>query len=332
MEVAIRDTAMGEEVFTIKDATHFGKIQGQALAWSADGSTLAVANQLGDIRFWSAAPRTEEAQAARRATWSDYALKWHRRAARDAERERRWFAAAFHLSRVIEACPTDGVLFAHRGRANAQMERWAVAEHDLGRAIELDRAETFETRYQHALLLRRKGDLPGYRKSVAFLFKRWADTKDAEVARRLLQAYVLDDKRAAKRELVERLTRVMLTANDVVIDLHVRGWRRPRLEKGRTYAQLRQLLKTFGRLKQEKKAWLTWPYLPLVCERLGDEYAAGFWLDQAARQIEGDRWTLIEKIEGRRPIQDGDEVGWDDVLALDLLRREIDALLKKAGR
>jgi hypothetical protein len=209
------------------------------------------------------------------------------------------------------------------------MARWAGAEDDLGRAIALDRAETFETRYQHALLLRRKGDLPGYRKSVAFLFERWGDTKDAEVARRLLQAYLLDGERAAKRESLERLTRVVLTANDVVISLSVAGG--PQLEKPRTYAELRQLLKTVGR-KQEKEVRLTWPYLPLVCERLGDEYEAGFWLDQAARQIEGDRWTLIEKIEGRRPDFGGDEVGWDDVLALDLLRQEIDALLKKAGR
>jgi hypothetical protein len=72
----------------------------QALAWTADGSTLAVGDEFGDVRFWSAAPRTPEIQAARRAAWGDYALKWHQRAAREAERDKDPFAAAFHLSRV----------------------------------------------------------------------------------------------------------------------------------------------------------------------------------------------------------------------------------------
>jgi hypothetical protein len=57
----------------------------------------------------------DEVQAARRVAWSDYALDWHRRAARDAERERHWFAAAFHLSRAIDATPADGSLLMRRG-------------------------------------------------------------------------------------------------------------------------------------------------------------------------------------------------------------------------
>jgi WD40 repeat protein/tRNA A-37 threonylcarbamoyl transferase component Bud32 len=100
MEVNLWDTAMGQEVFTLKNASVFSGSELEALAWSADGSTLAVGDEYGDIRIWTAAPRTADDQAARRAAWDDYALNWHRRAARDAEREGNPFAAAFHRARL----------------------------------------------------------------------------------------------------------------------------------------------------------------------------------------------------------------------------------------
>jgi WD40 repeat protein len=122
LEVVLWDTATGQEVFVLKSVSGFGKSPVQSLAWSADGSTLTVANQAGEVLFWSAAPRTEKLQMARRADWEDYALSWHRRAARDAEREQHWFAAAFHLSRVLEAGPADHELFLRWGLAKALAE------------------------------------------------------------------------------------------------------------------------------------------------------------------------------------------------------------------
>jgi WD40 repeat protein len=328
-EVTLWDTTMGQQVFAFEGASRFDPIDVSALAWSADGSTLAAADSFGHVRLWSAAPRTEEIQAARRAAWSDYALGWHHRAARDCERQRQWFATAFHLSRVIDAGPADGSLFLRRGLANAQMERWSQAADDFGRAIELNRIETFGTRYRHALLLRRKGDLPGYRRAVAFLVERWGDTTDARIARGLLQAYLLDGEKALERDWVERLVRVILSAAPgiVTVPRHFGT----RLEEARSYAELRRLLNAPD-LKEEKQARLTWLYWPLLCERLGDKYEAQFWLGQAVQQIEWDRRTLIDKIEGRLGVAADEKVGWDDVLALDLLRREIDGLLKKAGR
>jgi tetratricopeptide (TPR) repeat protein len=305
-------------------------VQVRALAWGDDGSTLAAADTDGTVRLWSARPRTEEAQDARRAAWDNYALGWHGRSARDAERQRQWFAAAFHLSKAIDAGPADGGLFLRRGLANAHAERWAEAADDFGRAIELDRLDTFETRYRHALLLRGKGDMPGYRKAVAYLTEHWGDTADPKVARRLLQALVLDGERAVERKPVERLTRAVLSGPGVVDTVAVDGVG-TRLDTASTYAEALRLLTAVG-AKDEKQARLTWLFLPLVCEKLGDDYQAAFWLGQAARQIKGDRWMLVEKIEGRLGVAVGEEVTWVDLLELDLLKKGIDALLAKAAR
>jgi hypothetical protein len=160
----------------------------------------------------------------------------------------------------------------------AQTERWAEAADDLGRAVALDRIETFEMRYQHTLLLRKKGDMPGYRKAVAFLRERWGDTRDAKIARRLLQASLLEGEKAVDRKSVERLVQVLLSWNRLVLTV-------PARREAGTYAELRQLLKSVGMKQDNQNLYLTWPYFPLVCERLGDEYGADFWLRQVARQI-----------------------------------------------
>ena len=106
-EVALWDTATGQEVFTFKCPSCFANSTVMALAWSADGSTLAIADEFGDLQFWNAAPRSEQVQEARRAAWGDYARDWHHRAAQDAERGSRWFEAAFHLRQLLAAQPAE---------------------------------------------------------------------------------------------------------------------------------------------------------------------------------------------------------------------------------
>jgi WD40 repeat protein len=326
-ELTLWDTGTGQQVFAFEGTSLRGAAQGGTLLWSADGSTLAARDTANHVRLWSATPRTEAVQAAGRAAWGDYSLGWHRRAAWDSEREKHWFAAAFHLSQVIGAGPAGGSLFLRRGLANAQAERWAQAADDFGRAIELDRIDTFQTRFRQALLLRRKGDLPGYRRAVAFLLERWGDTADAKVARRLLQVYLLDGEKPLDRRQAERFVRVILSKDEIAVTVPVRFG--TRLEKAKDYAELRQLLKTIG-TKKEKEAG-TWIFFPFLCERLGDDYEATFWLDRAPETIAASRKHLIDVIEGRVNQFERGEVSWEDVLVLDLLQREIDALRKKAG-
>jgi hypothetical protein len=75
-------------------------------------------------------------------------------------------------------------------------------------------------------------------------------------------------------------------------------------------------------MNQEEEVHLSWPYYFLVCERVGDDYEAMFWLRQAAARIGEDRRSFIgpEGYRDRRPGM------WEYVLALDLLKQEIDML------
>jgi WD40 repeat protein len=334
-DMTLWDTTTGQRMFTLEGASGRNPAVAPGESrdlvwsiWSTDGSTVAAADRTGVIRFWSAAPRTEEVQRARRAAWKNCALDWHRASARDAEWQRHGFAAAFHLSRQIDVVPAEGSLFLRCGLANAQAERWAEAAKDFGKAIEIDRIETFETRYRHALLQRWKGDLPGYRRAVAFLLERWGNTKDPKVACRLMQASLLDGEKAVDRKSVEQFVQVMLSANDVAVTVAEKFG--TRLEHARTYAELRNLLKRVG-MNKEQNARLSCLYFPLLCDRLGDDYEAPFWLGRVAVQIPEARHYYVEVIEGRVNVHDRGNVSWENLLELDLLQRATDALLKKAG-
>jgi hypothetical protein len=56
---------------------------------------------------------------------------WRQQQAAEAEGVNRWFAAAFHLSRLIEAEPADPSLYARRRTAHIRQGHWAKAAVDL---------------------------------------------------------------------------------------------------------------------------------------------------------------------------------------------------------
>src|SRR5262249_55587093 len=58
---------------------------------------------------------------------SPNAERWHPACAREAEGDRDWFAALFHLTRLLQQRPEDGDLLGRRGQAYAQLKRWSEA-------------------------------------------------------------------------------------------------------------------------------------------------------------------------------------------------------------
>src|SRR5262249_54875943 len=93
-----------------------------AAAASPDGRRLAFAGRDGSVLvFGRTVPDAEELSA--RAAFARPDPAWHAAEAARYERERRWFAAAFHLDRLLAVRPHDAAALVRRGRARAELGR-----------------------------------------------------------------------------------------------------------------------------------------------------------------------------------------------------------------
>jgi hypothetical protein len=117
------DVASGKPLAVLRG--HDGWVA--AVAFSPDGSRLATASHDGTARLWIGRESPEDQEKR----WREQQRLWRRQQAAGAERGGRWFTAAFHLSRLIEAEPADASLYARRCKAHALQGQWAQAAADL---------------------------------------------------------------------------------------------------------------------------------------------------------------------------------------------------------
>jgi tetratricopeptide (TPR) repeat protein len=93
-------------------------------------------------------------------------LAWHRLESYLAEQRKDWFAARWHLDRLIAGNPRLGILYARRLQAHAELDDLDSADADCRKAIER-KVNTRTLWYHHALLRLRAGDAAGYRRACA---------------------------------------------------------------------------------------------------------------------------------------------------------------------
>jgi WD40 repeat protein len=152
--VKLWDVPTGAEAFTL------GGRMGEVLsvAFRPDGRQLAAAGREGRIKVWDVEVPREE----RTARVVDSVRAWHRSTTANSERDRQWFAAAFHLDRLIDAQPGEGALYMRRIQALAEQGQWDPAEAECARAA--GRGGAIEdVLYLQAVLRLRAGDRAGYR-------------------------------------------------------------------------------------------------------------------------------------------------------------------------
>ncbi len=164
-EVRLWDTAAGRQLAILEGNT--GTVH--SVAFSPDGGRLASGSEDGTVRLWDAASGKQLAvlkgqgrvnsvafspDGGRLTSISDKMARqwmafenpknqdkrrrlWREQQTAAAEKERRWFAAAFHLSRLIDANPAAAALYARRCNAEFHLGRWQPAAVDLLQALAL---------------------------------------------------------------------------------------------------------------------------------------------------------------------------------------------------
>jgi tetratricopeptide (TPR) repeat protein len=258
---------------------------------------------------------------------------WHREQADRHEKAGDWFAAVFHLNRLLEVQPADAELRQRRAKVVAA----AVAKD----------SKDWLALAAHARLCLAAGDRAGYRKACATLAQASA-AKDgphpADVARLCsLAPEAVKDldplvRKAAKRAADKRASP---TDRTILGGLLVRA--------GRAKEAVNQLEEAvrqrgnFGAVHEEL-------YLALAYHRLGKKEKARRWLGKATAWLDSPLQSVqaagvlasgrqgpaaaLMALKAASPLMDlrGRGLGWEAWLELEVLRREAENLLKKQPR
>jgi eukaryotic-like serine/threonine-protein kinase len=175
--VKLWDTDTGQELLTLAGQT----APIQKVLFSTDGNRLLAAGSGGRILVWdAAAPRLRGRGPPQRGGRPD----WYSSQAAQFEAAGEWFAAAWHLGRVLDGDLKNGTVLARRAWAHAEDGQWGKAEVDSAQAVALgqDVAALEENHWRLAWLRAHLGDAEERRRVCARLLERHGDTRTARLA------------------------------------------------------------------------------------------------------------------------------------------------------
>jgi WD40 repeat protein/tRNA A-37 threonylcarbamoyl transferase component Bud32/tetratricopeptide (TPR) repeat protein len=333
---------------------------GDGLVFSADGERILLLNAEGKARAWDLAAASEPAgdllERARllcghwrspggamlplepaecRQRWTDLraehpdewspraaeeVLTWHEQEADIAEKAKDWFAARWHLDRLIPAYPKQWNLYRRRAAAHAERDEWPAAAADLDRALALrpwdgkSPEEYANLASEDALVRLALGDTDGYRERCSRLLKQLGGTDDAAAGNTVAwTCAVAPDALPSYTALADLAKRTLAPAAK---DANARNtWAAVLLRFGDAAGAVRRLDEAVA-LRQTGDADPTdWLLLALAHHRLSQDDKARGFLEQAARWMDSESRMAT--------------LSWDQRLALRHLRQEAEKALPK---
>jgi WD40 repeat protein/tRNA A-37 threonylcarbamoyl transferase component Bud32 len=338
------DARTGQELLTLA-----GPIRAIASpTFSPDGLRLAVSGDDGRVRLYEAPRDVAAWQEQRRRAAADGALEWHRAQADEHERGSAWFAAAFHLSRLIRAEPR-GTLFLRRGVALVRLGKADEARQDFEKAlapgggltpVEQAEAQAELGRYEAAanlltaaadapnappavwsrlaLLRLHLGDRAGSAAACATIIRRFGRSQAAPTASEVARACALTPSAVADLRPVVDLVWSAVQAEARDLDLARSGAPSPDLRAG-----LGAVLCRAGK-HREAIAELT----EAVKLRGGNATATDLLFLALAHHCLGQADEARRRLEqAARTIDQGAPVGWEERLRRQALRREAERIV-----
>jgi len=287
-------------------------------------------------------PRTAEEDA-----------RWHRQEATASEIAQDWYAAAWHLSRLLEGSarddpellarrawaygaqarwqlaaqdwaqvtalrPTDGTAYRERGSARAELGQWHKAVVDYAKVVELQPDDPVDWE-RYALLLVQVGDTAGYRRACAGILERFGRTKDPNTANGAAWPCALAPGAVADHARPLALAEQAVRSSPSYLSLNTLGatlYRAGRFEV--SAKRFNEAIKAHG----HEGTPVDWLFLAMAHQRLGHAEEARKWLDRAGR------W--IDQADKDRPREAAVVPhGWQGRLEIRLLRKEAETVLKK---
>jgi tetratricopeptide (TPR) repeat protein len=311
--VKLWDTGTAQEAITLR--AHPEPVLSAAV--SADGQRLASTSTDGQLMVWVAGERPKAEKAARVRGEDPWASTWHRREARKAESNGRWFAAIFHLSRLIDGAPEPSELHVRRGRAFAELGRWHQAAGDFGKAVHRHSSD-LRLRRDQALACLAAGDRARYREACAGTLAELSTTDNADVANTAAWICVLAPRATDDPARPVRLAEKAVSGKRTATYLNTLGvalYRADQLDL--SIQRLNEAIQIHG----NGGTVADWLFLAMAHQRLGQADEAWKWLDKAVQWI--DTADSPKSSNSAGPGQP-----WNDRLEIQLFRREAETLVE----
>jgi tetratricopeptide (TPR) repeat protein len=296
-------------------------------AWSADGERLAAAFGCR-VKVWDATEQSLEQR--RRATEGD-ALAWHRSELARARHRWDWFAANYHLGKLIQAQPVNASLYADRATFRAclaivRRSRLEDAAADMDRVVDLTRKNPDpdpQMWHLQGLLALATGNRDRYRTVCRDMLAHFGQTQKFHDAWIVARTCTLAPDAVADLGLPVKLADRALArqrANPTYLKtVGVALYRAGRFDEAR-----QRLTESVNRRKLNGEVW-DWLYLAMTNHQLDQREEARRWLDRAVQAI--DHTDVDRPLPGTVRL-----TGWAELLELNLLRQEASALLQGAKR
>jgi WD40 repeat protein/tRNA A-37 threonylcarbamoyl transferase component Bud32/tetratricopeptide (TPR) repeat protein len=205
--------------------------------------------------------------------------------ATECEREQQWFAAAFHLTRLIEGKPGDGELRRRRADAYLELGRWKAAVTDYAKALELG-AHSPGAWSRYAWLCWSLGDQSGYRKGCTGLLERYGrSASPVEESMMVVRSCVLAPNAVPDPmvpvHLAERAVQSVPSNGEYLCVLGALLYRAGKSELA--VQRLEEGIKAHSSPGGRPRDWLI---LAMAHQRSGHAGEAKKWLDKAVQWIE----------------------------------------------
>jgi WD40 repeat protein/Tfp pilus assembly protein PilF len=319
-EVRAWDIATGAPIVPCTDPP---PTENTRMALSADGQLGARVN--GDsIQVYRTSDFTPEALARRQQIDREDALAWHYRQSSDCEKARHWFAAVFHLSRLIETEPKKASHYRRRSDAYAEQAQWDKAADKFAKAAAGDFAKINELEPDEAWNWHRlawlqlfSGDTKGYRRTCAAMVERFGAMADASDADAVAYTSALSADSGTEPNRLLALAEKAV-ASDPKRAFYHETFGAALYRAGNYEAAVQQLNEAVKLQKEEGTSWMQL-FLAMAHYRLGQSEEAKQWLAKAMKQIDV-RLQSAKDSEAKPP-------SWEQRLMWQHLRREAEALI-----
>lgn len=312
------DVATGQETITFRKTAS----NSSPVLFSPDSKRIINARGT-EVSIWESERASQLIEAADGDAAQQHAIAWHESELKTCTRVGNWFAAAFHLGRLIAAKPDHRPYFVQRGRAYFELEQWAKAAADYEQATQLDRGND-NLWHRSAYLHLRAGNDAGYRALCPRFVAAFDPGKDCRIANALAWTCVLGpDAGVAPDEIVRLAERGVAGARAEQPDkvpsyLNTLG---AALFRAGRYDEAIQRLNDAIDAHGDDGTPSDWLFLAMAHHRQGHITDAREWLDVAVEWIEQ---QAFQKATG------GDldpHFTPDRQIVLQVLRREAESML-----